>query len=284
MKSEIMKITPEMARDLLATSHGNFRYANTNRTVNPVIVKKYAADMINGNWKINPQGIIIDENGVLIDGHHRLNAVIMSGKTVEFNVCCDAPENCVEVLDCGWVRTPYIMLEHTRGINKTAASKRGWALAKLHFYYYFGARDKVLSLPSSVFSDFITEHAEDIKTAINSAEHEANRVRITCNAASNYAAFCALKCGVPADTINRFFEIATTGMYDVAWQTPAIVLRNQFIRSSSKGCGTSASIKNCNYVQTCLNDYVQMKPRTKPYNDPKPVFTNIWFDKLGKER
>lgn len=283
MENKIMKITPEIAKEILGTSQGNFRYVNSTRTINPVIVKKYAADMTNGNWKISPQGIVIDENGILLDGHHRLHAVILSGQAVDFNVCFGAPQDCVEVLDCGWVRTPYNALAYTRNINKTAASKRGWALANLHFLYRLGNRYEVQALPKSTISDFIEEHAEEIEVAIHCAEHEYHRTRITCNAASNYAAFCALKCGVSPDSINRFFEITTTGMYDMQWQTPAVILNHHLTQPNKKDHGVTSTIYTCNYVQTCLSDYVKMNARRSPYKNPKPVFTEKWFEKLAIE-
>jgi hypothetical protein len=67
--SELLVITPELAREFLS-------YNYSNRPINKLIVKKYAKAMKNGDWKLTHQGIAFDERGHLIDGQHRLFAII----------------------------------------------------------------------------------------------------------------------------------------------------------------------------------------------------------------
>src|SRR5262249_29433317 len=40
----------------------------------------------NNNWKLTHQGICFDANGFLIDGQHRLHAIVMAGKSVQMIV------------------------------------------------------------------------------------------------------------------------------------------------------------------------------------------------------
>lgn len=54
-------------------------------------VNMYAADMAAGNWGLTGQGISFDENGHLLDGQHRLAAVVKSGKTVDMLVVRGLP-------------------------------------------------------------------------------------------------------------------------------------------------------------------------------------------------
>lgn len=78
-------IDPIMARELLSTSEGN-------RPISNKCVAKYAKHMERGTWETDSptQFIMFDENGVLINGHHTLRAVIKSDRTVKlyfmFNV------------------------------------------------------------------------------------------------------------------------------------------------------------------------------------------------------
>lgn len=61
--------------------------ANTaNRRLRPSTVARYARDMRMGAWLINHQGIAFREDGVLLDGQHRLQAVVDSGVTITFLV------------------------------------------------------------------------------------------------------------------------------------------------------------------------------------------------------
>lgn len=85
MKSKVESITPEYAMEVL--EHHNPR----NRSIAENTVNSYALDMKNGRWTLNHQGIAFDENGDLIDGQHRLWAVVFSGKTIEMLVTRGIP-------------------------------------------------------------------------------------------------------------------------------------------------------------------------------------------------
>lgn len=73
------KISPEEAEALL-NEHNPYNY----RKMNLSTVKIYAQDMREGNWKENGETIKVDTNGNIIDGQHRLQAVVDSGVSIEF--------------------------------------------------------------------------------------------------------------------------------------------------------------------------------------------------------
>lgn len=72
-------ITPVKAAEYLATSRGN-RSLRTNQ------IKKIARDIAAGEMQVTHQGIAFDSSDTLIDGHHRLNAVVMANKSVRMYV------------------------------------------------------------------------------------------------------------------------------------------------------------------------------------------------------
>lgn len=80
MHSQVMKVTPALAKTFLDDNN------TFNRNVSRHTVLKYAEDMASGNWHLNHQGIGFDDNGTLVDGQHRLWAIVESGKTVEIMV------------------------------------------------------------------------------------------------------------------------------------------------------------------------------------------------------
>ena len=90
--SEVV-ITPELATKLL-------EYNTCNRALSKSVVKKYADMMKKGEWYFSHQSIAFSdtEDGleVLVDGQHRLYAVIQSGVAVKFTVIRHA------------LQTPYI--------------------------------------------------------------------------------------------------------------------------------------------------------------------------------
>lgn len=77
--TEIELITPEMAQQYLSTSLGN-------RPLNKRAVRQYAAMMQLGRWAMNGESICFDSNGALVNGHHRLHAIMLGQVPVEILV------------------------------------------------------------------------------------------------------------------------------------------------------------------------------------------------------
>jgi hypothetical protein len=77
--ARVVCITPEMAAKMLEKQNGN-------RAVRTSVVKSYANDMACGAWKTTHQGIAFNANGELIDGQHRVAAIIMANKPINMLV------------------------------------------------------------------------------------------------------------------------------------------------------------------------------------------------------
>lgn len=91
-------INPAKAQEYLNTSKGN-------RKINRATVEMYAQSMKNGEWSLTSVPIIFDRDGVLIDGHHRLEAVKLAGVSIEIFVSRGVDNSCRLDLDCGLHRT-----------------------------------------------------------------------------------------------------------------------------------------------------------------------------------
>lgn len=70
-------ITPDIAAMWLRECN------NGNRAIKQGVVKKYAQDIIEGNWRITHQCIAFDSTGHLVDGQHRLSAVVLACQPIE---------------------------------------------------------------------------------------------------------------------------------------------------------------------------------------------------------
>ena len=82
--SQWMNVTPKLAAEWL---QNNF----VNRPLSEDTVIAYARDMMNGVWTRTHQGIAFNDLDALIDGQHRLHAVIRSGRTVPMMVTFGLP-------------------------------------------------------------------------------------------------------------------------------------------------------------------------------------------------
>ena len=92
--------TPEDAKRMLE------RNIDGNRRVKDYVVAKYAKDMREGRWKDDVSGqIIVSDTGKLLDGQHRLIAVMLSGIPRAFDVKTGVPESAFAYIDNGSSRT-----------------------------------------------------------------------------------------------------------------------------------------------------------------------------------
>lgn len=98
MKAKVMTIGPELARNMLDRN-------GRNRTVNTRAVARYANDMRDGKWTLNGEPIILDYNDDLLDGQHRLLAVIEYGRPVSFLVVTGAEPDVFNTIDIGSMRS-----------------------------------------------------------------------------------------------------------------------------------------------------------------------------------
>lgn len=93
------KFTPAVAKDLLEkNNHGN-------RPISQKRVTMYAADMKRARWKPTGETIKFDTNGKLLDGQHRLRAVIESNSTIEMLVARNVPIESFKIIDTGKMRS-----------------------------------------------------------------------------------------------------------------------------------------------------------------------------------
>lgn len=84
MSFEVVDVTPTMAEEWLKSN------SDDQRRLRQGVVEAYALEMTKGQWKLTHQPIAFNEAGVLIDGQHRLSAIILSKTTQRF-VVASAP-------------------------------------------------------------------------------------------------------------------------------------------------------------------------------------------------
>lgn len=96
--SIVETITPAKAQEYLNKSGGN-------RNISTPVVTSYATSMKAGKWLLNGESITFDTNGVLLNGHHRLHAVIKAGVPIRSFVTRGVEHECFTTFDCGRHRT-----------------------------------------------------------------------------------------------------------------------------------------------------------------------------------
>jgi hypothetical protein len=110
MKTQVQTVTPEMATYFLQKNVGNRDYRKT-------WVAHLSRIITNGEWQVTHQGIALDKAGNLIDGQHRLLAIIDSGMPVQINVTYDVDAIAYSCIDIGAKRN---LADITKLNKKTA--------------------------------------------------------------------------------------------------------------------------------------------------------------------
>jgi hypothetical protein len=93
-RARVEQIAPTKARRLL-------RQNRHNRNLRALRVKELAGAMRRGEWDLNGETIKIAQDGTLLDGQHRLQAVIDSGVTIETVVVRGLPLSAQDTVDTG---------------------------------------------------------------------------------------------------------------------------------------------------------------------------------------
>ncbi len=243
MYSTIMNVTPEQATAWLANN-------THNRTVRKFRVKKYALTMQRGQWQLSPEGIILSARGRVLQGQHRLLAIVMSGCTVAFTVTFNAPEGLYAVLDdtaprdmkdrvgTGAVQQRVLnsMLTGLKG-NK-AQMLEGWTNDDVDSYY--------------------RAHAMAIDWAISITDTRSNGLRRPQLA----AVLARASYTVDRPTLEKFADIIINGAVNLtlirAGDRSALHLRDMILKMRPNS-GNSSTIRLYGCIERVLKAYIQNK-------------------------
>lgn len=113
----IERVGPFEARDYLE--------ANTkNRRLNDAHVRRLTEIMLSGDWWMNGETIIFGADGTLLNGQHRLHAIIKSAASVDVLVVRGIDEQAFRTLDGGRTRTTgeVLMMDGEKNANCVASA------------------------------------------------------------------------------------------------------------------------------------------------------------------
>ena len=176
MHTEVQTVTPELAQEWLLTN-------TLNRPLSKGTVTQLARAIERGEWKLTHQGIAFDEQGRLVDGQHRLKAVVKAGTSVDMLVAHGVPRSAFTVMDTGRKRTGRDALALAGEAHSVhlAAALRGLQL-------YLTSPDATWSGGSALVSNdqllTILEQHPDMRESINRGMALNRAARVTVTAAS----------------------------------------------------------------------------------------------------
>ncbi len=168
-----------------------------NRRFRGLTVAQYADDLRNGRWEVTLQGIAINTEGKLIDGQHRLSAVVKSGCTVPMMVTWDVNES--THLDSGLKRNTKDSLIMAGVMPNNSVFKENRIQSMIAFIVKRNSPFEYKLLTPEKRWNLYTFYQNDVDTIarsiFNSLKKKYDNSRNTNSAALAYAVLCAYRAG-----------------------------------------------------------------------------------------
>jgi len=235
MEAHIVDITPKIAKRLLEQTDSNVQ-----RKINFSQVTHLSREIINGDFCLNGDAIRQDVVGNIIDGQHRLNAVVRANRTIKTIFVKGLPTENIHTIDIGGkARSLADVLE----INHQKKYKYANSIsAAVKFIYAFNgktyntgpSRDMKSYLTSSIFLEWI-----DNNPTITDFVEDTMRLRANGDKMVTPSIFCGLKWILDRynkDKSNIFFQQLSDGI-GVNRENPIFTLRKKILSTKFVGAG-----------------------------------------------
>lgn len=244
MKSQIELITPSKAREMLESNTGN-------RRVRAAWVRNLAGMISNGEWKITHQGVAFDEDGRLVDGQHRLMAIVEADKAVKVMVSRGLSGDTYKYVDGGRPRVysdRIALVEDQR--DNVIANKLVWA-------YLCSAQQRHSDITISLIEDTYIELAEGFSCVIPYFRKHVRKITV-----SHVGAAIAVMCQKHPKQGVEFLDGLVSGER-LERTSPILNLRN-FLLGERSSYGTEIYWKTVAATQAFLHkrDVVRLSVAT----------------------
>ena len=202
MESKVVSITPEMAKEMLEKNMAN------NRKINHDTVRRYARIMKAGGWNLTHQGIGFDEQGELIDGQHRLMAIVMANVPVKMLVTYGVKHTDGEALtiDMGRKRTTLNIMQIS-GIDDEVYR---WTAGIVSAYMRYKMTNNNSAPEPTEIIGYIDRHYDDISKVfklVKSRNGGGNGGGSRLHTIVGVAIMCATYRGENEDALRKFIGV-----------------------------------------------------------------------------
>lgn len=192
-------------------------------------VDKLARDMMMGRWQLSGEPLIFSSTGQLLNGQHRLNAIIQSGKSVAFVVVRGVAPDAVTTMDTGIARG-YADVLAMRGSFTTYRYAIA-AAARLWFLYEHGLVQAAPAISHSELDQTIQAHPSLVTSAQKITSLSVVVKKFTPSVSTFVHAWCS-EFSSP-ELADSFYELLNTGS-GLAEGNPIYALRRRVIDNDAR--------------------------------------------------
>jgi hypothetical protein len=204
------KITPEKANEYL------IKNAHNQRKIKAKHVDFLANEMKNGHWVFNGDPIRFDANNNLIDGQHRLHAIVKSGITQELFVITGLEQNAMFSIDSGRVVRGADDYLHIAGEKYTSTLGSSIVFCLL---YEKGRLFQAHRVSQYEIIEYLAKNP-DIRTSCESIQTKWVKRLMTPSLA---AGFHYLFSKIDKEKADDFFDIIERGIYSQISNAPNVL-------------------------------------------------------------
>lgn len=199
-------VTRKYAESLLSE---NFK---GNRNINRSHVKELADDMVNGRWVETNDMICINDKGELINGQHRLTAVVESGVPCYFVIATGFPSESFNAMDTGTLTRSF--KDQMKQISDDPLKRNSNIVSfiKNIVYAELGIEKDKMSVQKA--NEIIDKYygACDFVYRLNNTTHKHGK---KSTSSINVACVCAAIYGVKRETLADFFKVLRSNDIDI---------------------------------------------------------------------
>lgn len=259
MKYETLEVTPEKANKWLAMN------SDAQRKLRQTVVDRYARDMLSNSWALTHQGIAFDTKGRLIDGQHRLAAVVKAGVSVKMTVVRDAPSSTFDHVDLGLART-------NAEVFKSQGD--GWitnehiAIAR---FMEAGASIKLSTVARSPFEmrEMVETHKNALAFVFQNLER---RVRGVTTAPVLAAVATAYYSEMDRVKLADFLRLLVSGIAQNPDSDSTTIRLREWLRDTSGNTSSTARVEMFMKTQRVVKAYMQNEALTRLYTPSEPCY------------
>ena len=218
---KLVEVTPDMALEMLEKN-------TMNRNIDQKRVEQYTQDMRCGRWQMNGTTIVFAEDGTLLDGQHRLRALVEAKISIPFLIVYNADKDSIVTFDIGKNRTASNIMQIERSAHSVTAAtltKYLW----LHDFIDGNLSPATCRMDVSNINlrEFYNNLKDMIELAADVAEHGGHHF-VKSHMALAY-------CIIGRNTAYRyklktFFDTLKTGS-DIGMKHPIMTLRNRLFEN-----------------------------------------------------
>lgn len=221
-KLSTTNMTAEEAKRLLGQNVGN-------RSVRSSHVRVLSDAMRRGEWMQNGETIKVSKTGRLLDGQHRLMAIVMSGVSVPMTVIYGIDDEAFSTIDIGAKRS----IGDALGMDGEENGPKLAAMLKMAYTYNETGRP--YGLASYRSPTFPQLQALCTDSARNSAKFAAGKKLLRSIVGETLTAWCFMRFSteVGVDAAQEFFDLLTSGA-GLTDGSPILALRNRLMSEKVK--------------------------------------------------